>query len=340
MSVTPGRERVLDFVYPLYLAYTAVVFRLPDANKSKWRKLVAPFKWQVYVCIAASFCGVILLLYTTERLNPFYKRTKRPRSTFQGLVLYLFGALINQGGTGMPSSMSGRSMLAAWWLICSILVATYSGNLIAFLTVSKEKLPFETLNDLASQKDYKWGTLGGSSWITLFKNSNLTIYQKIWKGIQEFNKTDTGVLNYDQEYHLNKVISEDYGFIADKITAETRSSKSCKLTILKELFHPMGYAFALQNNSPYLQYFDDEIRKILESGVAQILKRPWWPKQGTCPDLPTTSQIELVDIQSAFYVIVIGISIACLTILIEGCFTKNDRVVSLRYRYVRKKTGV
>lgn len=50
------------------------------------------------------------------------------------------------------------------------MAATYSGNLIAFLTVNKDKLPFDTISELVEQTDYIWGTAGGGTyWETMFE---------------------------------------------------------------------------------------------------------------------------------------------------------------------------
>ena len=55
--------------------------------------------------------------------------------------------------------------MSCWWLFCIIVVAIYCGNLIAFLTVSKDKPPFNSLEELLIQKgEFRWGTLGGSAW--------------------------------------------------------------------------------------------------------------------------------------------------------------------------------
>lgn len=49
------------------------------------------------------------------------------------------------------------------------MVATYSGNFVAFLTVSKTKLPFTDLEGLVAQSSYKWGTAGATIYETIFK---------------------------------------------------------------------------------------------------------------------------------------------------------------------------
>jgi hypothetical protein len=73
------------------------------------------------------------------------------------------------GGLRLPVSQTGRTIVCCWWLFCIILSATYSGNLIAFLTVTKEKPPFDSLSEMVAQDEYEWGTLGGTYWMTWFE---------------------------------------------------------------------------------------------------------------------------------------------------------------------------
>ena len=61
--------------------------------------------------------------------------------------------------------MAGRTFVSFWWLFCIIVVAIYCGNLIAFLTVTKDKPPFNSLEELIKKKgEFKWGTLAGTLW--------------------------------------------------------------------------------------------------------------------------------------------------------------------------------
>ena len=69
----------------------------------------------------------------------------------------------------MPRSTSGRTFFSAWFLFCLVIAATYSGNLIAFLTVTKEKIPFNSLAELVSYaQTYTWGIIGGTLWEDTF----------------------------------------------------------------------------------------------------------------------------------------------------------------------------
>ena len=62
-------------------------------------------------------------------------------------------------------------------------MAIYSGNLVAFLTVAKDKLPFKTMAGMVEQDRYKWGLYGGGAIemffsVSLKLDDNLTYYEQ------------------------------------------------------------------------------------------------------------------------------------------------------------------
>jgi len=56
-----------------------------------------------------------------------------------------------------------------WWFFTLILIASYTANLAAFLTVERMLSPIESAEDLAKQNVIKYGTLYGGSTMTFFK---------------------------------------------------------------------------------------------------------------------------------------------------------------------------
>jgi ionotropic kainate glutamate receptor 2/glutamate receptor delta-1 subunit len=67
------------------------------------------------------------------------------------------------GGCYLPDAQSGRFFIGFYWMSCIVIVATYSGNLIAFLTVTKDVLPFSSFEEMVNQHDYKYGVLSGTA---------------------------------------------------------------------------------------------------------------------------------------------------------------------------------
>ncbi|XP_063428109.1 glutamate receptor ionotropic, kainate 2-like isoform X1 [Mytilus trossulus] len=324
LSIQTDRERVIDFTYPYFYESSAILMKKPDPNLTKWRTLIDPFSTTVLLCIFVSLPICSFFLFFFEKYNPYYRKVE-DRSKVRGLhhfsdsFWYMYGALLTQGGEHMADSSSGRTLLSFWWIFCIIMMATYSGNLIAFLTVTKDKLPFTDLSGLVAQDKYEWGTQGGSVFEHIFKTSTLPEYQTLWNGIVGYNQTDNRVLSVLGNVQIEKVIEGDYAYIGDKTYFDMIMVNNCDLAMTLAEILQLQYAIALPNNSPFTKMFSDEIISIHESGLLQIWKLRHWPKPGFCKGslLKEPKAITLIDVQSAFYMIGIGIFVASFTLFIE-----------------------
>lgn len=54
-----------------------------------------------------------------------------------------------QGGGEAPKSLSSRTLVAAYWLFVVLMLATFTANLAAFLTVERMQTPVQSLDQLA-----------------------------------------------------------------------------------------------------------------------------------------------------------------------------------------------
>lgn len=67
------------------------------------------------------------------------------------------------GGMYLPRADSGRLIIGTWWLVVLIVVTTYCGNLVAYLTFPKIEIPITTINQLIRhQSSISWGLKSGS----------------------------------------------------------------------------------------------------------------------------------------------------------------------------------
>lgn len=73
------------------------------------------------------------------------------------------------GGGEAPRALSGRLIAATWWLFGFIVIATYTANLAAFLTVSRMDEPIKSLDDLSSQYKIQYAPMNGSTGLVYFK---------------------------------------------------------------------------------------------------------------------------------------------------------------------------
>ncbi|ELU06509.1 hypothetical protein CAPTEDRAFT_107202, partial [Capitella teleta] len=76
---------------------------------------------------------------------------------------FVYGAMLQQGSDWLADTQAARCLVGFWWFFCLVVTAIYTGNLIAVLAVPKSSLPIETLEDLANQEFYKYGTIDGAA---------------------------------------------------------------------------------------------------------------------------------------------------------------------------------
>ena len=98
-----------------------------------------------------------------------------------------------QGGGEAPKNLSGRLVAATWWLFGFIIIASYTANLAAFLTVSRLETPVESLEDLSKQYKIQYSPQNGSATMTYFERMAY-IEEKFYEYASQYFKT-TGRLN-------------------------------------------------------------------------------------------------------------------------------------------------
>ena len=81
-------------------------------------------------------------------------RNKRPSAK---LNLHL------KGGGEAPKNLSGRLLAATWWLFGFIIIASYTANLAAFLTLNRQENLVQSLDDLGKQFKIQYSAEKGSS---------------------------------------------------------------------------------------------------------------------------------------------------------------------------------
>ena len=69
---------------------------------------------------------------------------------------------------GYVRAMSTRTIAGIWYFFTLIMIASYTANLAAFLTIEKIVYPIENAEGLASQENIKYGCLASGSTASFF----------------------------------------------------------------------------------------------------------------------------------------------------------------------------
>ncbi len=91
----------MDFTQPYFYVHSMVILAKQNPNANKWLTLVAPFRYEVHICILFSLILSTVFLFVVEEVNPVNNWTdKRPsarRTRYGDILWYHFGALMANG---------------------------------------------------------------------------------------------------------------------------------------------------------------------------------------------------------------------------------------------------
>ena len=115
------------------------------------------------------------LLWFVQRSSKYYDyynlRNGQGLFRLRNCIWYCYGAMVQQGGDHLPLAISGRLLVAFWWLFGIVTVTTYSGNLVALLTFPKIIQPIQNIRDLHNAWYMKYGTTRGTALEEIIRDS-------------------------------------------------------------------------------------------------------------------------------------------------------------------------
>ncbi|CAG9857523.1 unnamed protein product [Phyllotreta striolata] len=379
MSVMAERENVIDFTVPYYdLVGISILMKLPETPTSLF-KFLTVLENDVWLCILAAYFFTSFLMWVFDRWSPYsyqnnrekYKDDEEKREfNFKECLWFCMTSLTPQGGGEAPKNLSGRLVAATWWLFGFIIIASYTANLAAFLTVSRLDTPIESLDDLSKQYKIQYAPLNGSSVQTYFERmANIEArFYEIWKdmslndSLSEVERSKLAVWDYPvsdkytkmwqamreaglpdsldeavRRVRASKSSSEGFAFLGDATDVKYLEITSCDLTAVGEEFSRKPYAIGVQQGSPLKDQFNTAILQLLNRRELERLKEKWWnknPEKKNCEQVDDQSDgISIQNIGGVFIVIFVGIGLACVTLAFEYWwykYRKGGRVVDVQ----------
>ncbi|XP_044735980.1 ionotropic receptor 25a-like isoform X2 [Chrysoperla carnea] len=363
MSVMAERENVIDFTVPYYdLVGITILMKKPKAPTSLF-KFLTVLENEVWLCILAAYFFTSFLMWVFDRWSPYsyqnnrekYKDDEEKREfNLKECLWFCMTSLTPQGGGEAPKNLSGRLVAATWWLFGFIIIASYTANLAAFLTVSRLDTPVESLDDLSKQYKIQYAPLNGSSAMTYFERmanieakfyeiwkdmslndslsaverSKLAVwdypvsdkYTKMWQAMKEAGLPNT------LEEAVARVLksqssSDGFAYLGDATDIRYLQLTDCDLQMIGEEFSRKPYAVAVQQGSPLKDQFNTAILTLLNKRELEKLKEKWWnsnPEAKNCIKKDDQSDgISIENIGGVFIVIFVGVGLACITLAFE-----------------------
>ncbi|XP_037080970.1 glutamate receptor ionotropic, delta-1-like [Pollicipes pollicipes] len=324
-TITQVREEGIDFTIPFYEEPSAILIPPPKAQ-SKMFAVIRPFSWKVWIAVSVLLLVIApvfsFLEHFEEDLIPkLYPHRPNAKVRYFSIQWYIFGGLLSQGGQVIPTNMASRVLLGVWWLVAITIIASYTGTLIAFLTVPTVTDRINSLEDLVAQRELKWTYRRYTSHDSLFSTSQSEIYKSIGS-----KHTDLRV-GSDAE-GIAGVLSGRWAFIKEKsyldfaLDHDFQTSRRCRLKIAKQEFFTAGFGWILETGSPVKDLFNLEFLRMSESGLFDKWRSDYWPPASNCStgaiftDV-TTKPLMVEDIVSSLILYLLGVLLALLVFVLE-----------------------
>ncbi|XP_017872751.1 PREDICTED: glutamate receptor ionotropic, kainate 2-like, partial [Drosophila arizonae] len=181
MTITYARESVIDFTKPFMNLGISILFKVPTTEPTRLFSFMNPLAIEIWIYVLVAYILVSLTIYLLAKLSPIEWRSIHPcdidhltisnQFTISDSFWFTIGTLMQQGSDIYPRAISTRIISSIWGFFSLIIVASYTANLAAFLTVERMINPIENADDLASQTEISYGTLESGSTMTFFRVS-------------------------------------------------------------------------------------------------------------------------------------------------------------------------
>lgn len=286
--------------------------------------------------------------------------TSKPEFGLRDSLWFCITSLTPQGGGEAPLNLSGRVVAGAWWLFCFIIIASYTANLAAFLTVSRLELPIENLDDLVKQYRIKYAPIDGSAEHTYFERMAYIeeIFYNIWKemslndSLSEEDRSKFAVWDYpisdkytkiwaqiqqvgmpaDVESGLNRVknsnLDDGFALLADANIIKYAIMTDCRLKAVGDEFSRKPIALGVRKGDDKLkEELSYAILKLINQRYMEVLREKWWtnnPNKLECQNVDESEGIGIENIGGVFIIIFGGAVFSFLVWAVERLLYRSS----------------
>ncbi|XP_047542014.1 glutamate receptor ionotropic, kainate 2 [Vanessa atalanta] len=362
LTMTAEREEVVDFVAP-YFEQTGIliVIRKP-IRKTSLFKFMTVLRTEVWLSIVAALLLTGFMIWLLEKYSPYSARNNPDaypypcrEFTLKESFWFALTSFTPQGGGEAPKALSGRTLVAAYWLFVVLMLATFTANLAAFLTVERMQTPVSSLEQLARQSRINYTVVESSTIHQYFINMKFaedTLY-RVWKEITLNATSDQAqyrVWDYpirEQYGHIllainasgpvpdartgfeqvNEHAEADFAFIHDSAEIKYEITRNCNLTEVGEVFAEQPYAIAVQQGSRLQEDLSRTLLDLQKERFLEQLASKYWNESArqACPDADESEGITLESLGGVFIATLFGLGLAMITLGWEVFYYKRKQ---------------
>ncbi|VDO07073.1 unnamed protein product [Rodentolepis nana] len=330
LTVSYTRAQVVEFSEPFLAFGLSLIIKKPGKQKSGSLSFLRPLSNAVWFAIFGAWITVSLGLYVIARISPTEWQIKTDpitkeryfnrRFSLGNSVWISFAAFVQQGVDFAPRAPGTRLLVAIWWFVTLILIAFYTANLAAFLTVSLRVPPINGWTDLLNS-DMEYGSLKSGSTRDFFFNTKLEPFAQLGSWMRRHQHALASSVDDGVERVRNS--KGKYAFVLESVMNEYHNNREpCDTMMVGGAFGNYGYGIALPRHSPMREVLSDAVLRLREAQVIANLRKKWWIERGQCnvaadADRSAANALALINVAGVFHILTGGLFLALLVAALE-----------------------
>lgn len=314
LIITEQRRKAVHFSTPVIIKPLSFAIGRPVQGLLK-NAYLYPFQVVVWHCLFGLFMLLSFVLYL------LFKR----KHSFLRIILEMFGNVLRQPLTFNPNTLILKVIILLWLLCALVLSSSYSGALLAYLTLptqSKTVENFSELSDAVAKGTHKAYALRGSSTPHYLNETRQDHLEFLAKSIDDngwfFDLKDIS--------DLTKVVNQNVAFISGIYLIQMAFSKleqQLKVFISKDTIAESVVGLAIKRDFCCPKQLDKIITRIAGAGLLQHYFSDGCFKLGLYNENQSEDvsfnqeQLSFEAISGAFLLLIFGLVISFITFLVE-----------------------
>ena len=276
---------------------------MPSFSAGMFASLLKPLSGSVWWLLLCTLLVLSLALRCTTSCDRRQRAPGSDQATWATCLFGSFMAIVGQGWPATPGSLSGRVVTIVTWLLCIIIVNSYTAVLTSHLTVVIVDRPIRSLKEFSEQSDWMLMMPPDHVHLNDWKTSKDVYEEKLYqRSIQRdrfipFFRTKESAMqcvqpkvltyvNIDRLFHL---IGADACHVVPLYEQSTEQTQ-------------FNYMVMAKGRASLRRSIDQVMRKVREAGILRRLKRRWIQRTDACM---TTLGAEPVSFGNAFALLMI-----------------------------------
>ncbi|KAK0162799.1 hypothetical protein PV327_006545 [Microctonus hyperodae] len=360
LTMTSEREEIIDFVAPYFEQSGILIVMRKPVRKTALFKFMTVLRLEVWLSIIGALTLTAIMIWILDKYSPYSARNNKRiypyacrEFTLKESFWFALTSFTPQGGGEAPKALSSRILVAAYWLFVVLMLATFTANLAAFLTVERMQAQVQSLEQLARQSRINYTVVANSSIHQYFENMNKAedkLY-KVWKEItlnstsdeveyrvwdypikEQYGRIYLTILSVgpvkNVEEGFRKVVESEnaeFAFIHDSSEIKYEITKNCNLTQIGEVFAEQPYAVAVQQGSHLQEEISRTILDLQSNRYFEGLSDKYWNKSanGKCSDADESEGISIESLGGVFIATLFGLALAMITLGFEVIYYRR-----------------